>query len=182
MPVSEQTYLRVALEDPEGQWELHCGRLVEKPGMTFEHNHLMNELAFMLRGQLDSSRYYVHVNSSRARRSSERYYIPDIVVIPVELTLPLRGRKDRVELYRDPLPLVVEVWSPSTGEYDVDEKLPEYRKRGDAEIWRIHPYELTLTAWRRQPDGSYVETLHTTGTVSLVALPGIVIDLDTLFA
>ncbi len=30
MPVSEQTYRVVALEDPEGQWELHRGRLREK--------------------------------------------------------------------------------------------------------------------------------------------------------
>jgi Uma2 family endonuclease len=50
-----------------------------------------------------------------------------------------RLRGDELELYVEPLPLVVEVWSPSTGQYDVDEKLPEYQRRGDLEIWRFHP-------------------------------------------
>ena len=76
---------------------------------------------------------------------------------------------------------MVEVWSPSTGDYDVDAKLPVYQQRGDREIWRIHPYERTLTSWLRQPDGSYQETLHRGGIVALVALPGVTIDLDELF-
>ncbi|MEP6871059.1 MAG: hypothetical protein ABI939_04320 [Anaerolineaceae bacterium] len=33
-----------------------------------------------------------------------------------------------------PLPFVAEVWLPSTGEYDVDEKFPQYQRRGDLEI------------------------------------------------
>ena len=84
-------------------------------------------------------------------------------------------------IFSDPLPLVVEVWSPSTGDYDVDAKLPVYQQRGDLEIWRIHPYERTLTAWRRQPDGSYQETIHREGMVKPAALPGVAIDLGALF-
>jgi Uma2 family endonuclease len=76
--------------------------------------------------------------------------------------------------------LVVEVWSPSTGHYDVATKLKGYRERGDTEIWFIHPYERTLTAWRRQPDGSYVEETHRGGVVAVASLPGVVIDLDVL--
>ena len=30
-------------------------------------------------------------------------------------------RAGRLEVYDDPMPLVVEVWSPSTGDYDVDD-------------------------------------------------------------
>lgn len=74
MPVSEQTYPRVALEAPEGRWELHCGKLVEKPAMTFEHNDAMNELGYRLRSQLDRRAFYVHGNASRAKRSAERSY------------------------------------------------------------------------------------------------------------
>src|SRR5713101_1769996 len=72
-------------------------------------------------------------------------------------------------------------WSPSTGEYDVEGKLKEYQQRGDAEIWRIHPYERTITAWRRQADGRYTEALYRGGTVPVLSLPGVVIDLATLF-
>jgi Uma2 family endonuclease len=77
---------------------------------------------------------------------------------------------------------VVEVWSPSTADFDVEEKLPEYQRRGDLEIWRLHPYERTLTAWRCQPGGSYTETLFAGGLVHPVAVPGVATDLDALYA
>ena len=79
------------------------------------------------------------------------------------------------------MPFVAEVWSPSTGDYDVEEKLREYQRRGDPEIWRIHPYERSLTAWRRRPDGTYEQTVQRGGTVQPVALTGVTIDLDAIF-
>jgi Uma2 family endonuclease len=87
----------------------------------------------------------------------------------------------RLEVYEDPMPLVAEVWSPSTGDYDVEVKLREYQLRQDREIWRIHPYEQTLTAWRRQPDGTYSEAVYTSGSVQPVALPNVTIPLADLF-
>jgi Uma2 family endonuclease len=90
--------------------------------------------------------------------------------------------ENQFEVYSQPVPLVVEVWSPSTGEYDVDTKFPEYRLRGDLEIWRLHPDKRTLTTWRRQPDGTYHEELIRGGIVRPMALPGVSINLDELFA
>jgi Uma2 family endonuclease len=86
-----------------------------------------------------------------------------------------------VEVYREPLPLVVEVWSRSTGRYDVSTKLDEYKRRGDSEIWLIHPYEHTLTAWRLGPDGGYSETVYRDGTVQPASLRDVSIDLGRLF-
>jgi Uma2 family endonuclease len=180
MPVSEATYERVALEDPEGKWELHCGQLRQKPAMTQPHNTLQDWLAFQLRSRLDHASFEVRT-VARARRDESHYYIPDLMVIPIEAWRRFRGSQ-RLELYPEPLPLVVEIWSPSTGEYDIDEKLPVYRERGDLEIWRVHPYERTLTAWRRQPDGSYSEHHLASGTVQLHAIDGASVDLDALFA
>jgi len=181
MPVSGQTFEQLALEDPEGHWELHCGQLRKKPPMTFEHNEVADELHSRLKEQLDRNRFRVRLGMGHVRRSAENYYIPDVFVIPIELTRPLRGRRDVLEAYDAPLPLVVEIWSPSTGDYDVDTKLSEYQRRGDFEIWRIHPFDRTLTAWRRQPDGSYTESHFAGGTVQPVALPNVTIDLDALF-
>jgi Uma2 family endonuclease len=179
MPVSEKTYKAVALEDPEGHWELHCGVLRRKPGMSFEHSHLIIELFLALTQQLDRQAFAVRPNLGRVRRSSESYYIPDVYVVPIDLVREGRSqRPNALEVYVDPLPLIVEVWSPSTGEYDVESKVPEYQRRGDLEIWRIHPYEHTLTAWRRQPDGSYTERLYTGGAVRPLSLAGVTIDLD----
>jgi Uma2 family endonuclease len=180
MPISAETYERVALEDDDRVWELHCGRLVEKPGVTVEHADVLNMLAVMLGRQLDPGRYRVRANTSRTRWSPAGYFVPDVCVVPDELAQKLRGT-GALEVYTDPLPFVAEVWSPSTGRYDVNTKLPEYQRRGDAEIWRIHPYERTVTVWRRRPDGSYAETLHREGVLSLAALPDVRIDLAALF-
>lgn len=179
MPVSEETFQQLALEDPN-QWELHCGSLRRKPAMTVEHNDLGRLLFLRLAQQLDERQFTVSFNAGHVRRSAENYYIPDVFVMPMEHLRPQRGTR-RLEVYVDPLPLVVEVWSPSTGDFDVDSKLPEYQRRGDVEIWRLHPYEHTLTVWRRQPDGSYTENLVRNGTVQPVALPNVTIDLDALF-
>jgi hypothetical protein len=63
----------------------------------------------------------------------------------------------------------------------VDQKLPEYKLRGDFDIWRLHPYERTLTACRRQPDGTYSEVVFHGGLLQPVALPNVAINLDALW-
>jgi len=180
VPVSERTFLQVALEEP-GQWELVCGNLRRKPNMTAEHNHVASKLFLRIGQQLDESRFEARLSLGHVRRTAGNYYIPDVFVVPIDLVRPLRGLGSVLEAYDAALPLVVEVWSPSTGDYDIDEKLPEYQRRGDLEIWRIHPFDRTLTAWRRATDGGYTETLYTGGTVQPVGLPGVTIDLDRLF-
>ena len=85
MPVSEETYQRVALEDPEGRWELHCGQLRRKPEMTAEHEHIGRRLASLLNRLLDPDDFEVAVNGGRLRRSSGDYYLPNVCVIPVSL-------------------------------------------------------------------------------------------------
>ena len=180
MPVSEATFLKRALEEPDEQWELHCGNLRRKPGMTAQHNRTMSRLFGSLLQQLDQQEFDVRGNAGHVRRSPEHYYIPDIAVIPVALVEPQLDRR-ALEVYADPLPLVVEIWSPSTGDYDIREKVVEYQHRGDLEIWRIHPYDRTLTAWRRQTDGSYTESTYTSGAVHPASLPGVSVDLDALF-
>ncbi len=181
MPVSEATYERVALEDPEGQWELVCGRLRSKPAMTTEHNGVVEALDYELKRQLNRAEFFVRSNNGRLRISTGSYYVPDLFVLPRALERRLRERPGSFEVYDEPMPLVVEVWSPSTGDYDVEAKLREYQLRGDAEIWRIHPYDRSLTSWRRQPDGSYTETLQRCGTAQPAVLPRVTIELDRLF-
>jgi Uma2 family endonuclease len=181
MPVTAATYERLALEDPEGQWELHRGRLRGKPGMTFAHTEATHLLAAQLYQQLDLGHFTIRVNHGHVNRSDETYYIPDLFVVPLGLDNQDWDRSNVLETYGQPLPLVVEVWSPSTGGYDVDAKIPEYQRRGDLEIWRLHPYERTLIARRRQPDGEYEMTEYRGGVVEPVALPGVRIDLDAIF-
>ena len=163
MPVSPATYERVALEDQEGIWELHCGQLIRKPDMTMEHNWVARELAAELADQLPRARYQVGQEFPVLRTPGGLRYRPDVAVIPKGLARLLRG-STALETYDEPLPLVVEVWSPSTGDYDVDQKFAGYRERGDLEIWRIHPGDRVVLLLRRSGTGDGYEALGFTGT------------------
>ena len=46
--ISAVAYQQTALADPDRKWELHDGRLREKPGMTAAHNDLAAHLGYML--------------------------------------------------------------------------------------------------------------------------------------
>jgi Uma2 family endonuclease len=148
--------------------------------MTWAHESIAWRLGFRLQEQPDFAAFEVRVDAGRVRRSEQRYYIPDVIVIPKEMARRLFADPNTVVLPPDPLPFVAEVWSPSTGRDELREKLPAYRQRGDAEIWFVHPRDRTVRIWRRQPDGSYAESRLRGGTVQLAALPGVTIDLDEL--
>jgi Uma2 family endonuclease len=169
------------LSNPDRKWELYDGVPREKPGMSAEHNEATTYLAISLANQLDRRLYRVRINSTHVERSTRSYYIPDVSVAPAEVVRRQLGRPDRLEMFKEPLPLVIEAWSRSTGKYDANTKIPEYKERGDLEIWRLHPYERTLTVWRRQPDGTYEESHYDGGKVSPAFLPNVTIDLDELF-
>jgi Uma2 family endonuclease len=178
--ISNEFYERLALDNPGRKWELWDGDLREKPGMTHAHNRIEARLGTMLGAQIDWSENEVRIDASRVHLPASTYFIPDVFVFPVAYITPRIRQGDVLEVYDRPLPLVVEVWSPSTGDDDETEKLAIYKARGDTEIWLIHPYERTLTAWR-QPDGSCAETIVTEGIVRPIALPGVAIDLALLF-
>ncbi len=182
MPVSEATYKQLALEDFEGQWEYVCGHIRQKPGMTHEHNSVMRLLGYAIQAQLPLTEYQVAQNAPRTSRTDESYFIPDVMVIPVAYFGEIAGTGE-LEAFTPPLPFVAEVWSKSTGGYDVDTKFAEYKKRGDREIWRVHPYERSVIAWRRQPDGTYAETAYTfeAGEAPILSLPGVVVKFAEIF-
>lgn len=146
---AQETFEQVVLRNPDRRWELYEGHLREKPAMTFAHNRVEILLVAQLLRQLDLGRFDVRINAGHVHRPAESYYIPDIFVVPLTRTVPRTAAGDGLEVYAEPVLLVVEVWSPSTGGYDVDTKLPEYQARGDLEVWHIHPYERNLTDWRR---------------------------------
>ncbi len=178
--ISEQEYRELALNDQDRLWELWDGVPREKPSMSMKHDNVSFYLGHLLQTQLDWGAYRVNVNGGKARLTARNHFIPDVIVIPAEYQLPFEHDPRAFNAHAEPLPLVVEVWSPSTGAYDVTAKLAAYRERGDVEILYIHPYERTLTAWRRMPDGSYAETVQQGGTASVASLPGVTIDLDAL--
>jgi Uma2 family endonuclease len=175
-----EEYQDLVYSDPDRMWELYDGQPKEKPGMSWDHLDVVGELAYLLRRQLDRREHRVF-SEGRVRRPEATVFMPDILVVPTALGETWRGRPGTLAIFPEPLPLVVEVWSRSTGDYDVMTKLPVYRQRGDREIWLVNPYERTLTSWRRQPDGSYNELVFRSGVVEAAALPDVTIRLDEVF-
>lgn len=180
MRISEQQYEEFALAHGNEKWELHCGELRRKPDMTWGHNQTARVLRLLLERQLPVGDFIVIVDQGRVRLSPADFYIPDLYVVPMAMARRLFPTGTTLEAYPEPLPLVVEVWSRSTGTYDVEEKVREYQRRGDDEIWRIHPYERTVTVWRRAPEG-YTATVYTEGVITPIALPGVTIEVASLF-
>ena len=182
--MSDEDYEHLALAERHAHWELHDGRRVGKPGMTSWHADVIEGLFRQLHPQLPDSEYAIRADAGRLRRGTGSYFEADLSVVPRGFVREQRrDRADQLEVYDRPIPLVDEVWSRSTGQYDVNTKILEYQRRGDLEIWRIGTRRRpALTAWRRRPDWSYSETIYTGGTVSPVALPGVTVDLDILFA
>lgn len=180
--MSEEAYREFALGEPDGRWELVRGHLWERPGMSVTHDHVTMDLVEELLRQLDRTQFRVSAGLARLRVSPDTYYIPDVAVIPTAMMRKLGENPRALDAYAEPVPLVVEVWSPSTGKRDIDPKLPDYQQRGDAEIWFIHPFEQTLAAWRRTPDGDYTKSVYRNGVVRPDSLPNVVIGLRDLFA
>lgn len=178
--ISEQEYRELALSEPH--WELWDGEPREKPGMSSTHEDIAAYLSYLLQGQLDRKEWRLSVNGAKTQISASTYFIPDVVVVPAASVIEFRDDPRHLAAHAEPLPLVVEVWSRTTGSYDFERKLSTYRERGDAEIWYIHPYQRTLTVWLHQPDGSYTTQVFASGKVTLTSLPGVVIDLDDLLA
>ena len=81
MAVSYATYERVALEDGDGTWELVCGRLREKQGMTQEHNNRGSRLAAQLFRQLDEDEFQIRLNAPALRVREGTYFVPDVVAL-----------------------------------------------------------------------------------------------------
>ncbi len=169
------------LEELDGIWEIYEGNLRERPPMSFGHNEAQSELVEQLLRQVSSREYRVRQNSGHLLIPNGDSYVPDVMLVPVGLIARFRQDRARFERYSEPLPFVVEVWSPSTGKYDIDSKIPRYQERGDAEIWRVHSFDKTVRIWRLRPDGGYVESIERTGVIALHELPSVRIDLDELF-
>lgn len=177
--LTEQDFEAFLLSGIEGLWELHDGVLVEKPLVTLAHMDVISRLCFHLQRQLDIEQFRVY-SEGRVRHPRATIFLPDVMVVPDEYRAAFLERPNILAVFAEPLPLVVEVWSRSTGHYDVAAKLPLYQQRGDAEIWLIHPDEKMVTSWRRQTDGTYAASVHQEGTIRPVALPDVVIDVAEL--
>lgn len=179
MPVSRETYERVALED-EGCWELIDGKLREKLGASAIHNDIVSEVAFALGRQLSREDYVIRGNSGRLRIGDHTFIVPDAFVIERQAARHLKP--DELESYAEPAALVVEVWAPPSETYNDDLKLTIYEERRDREIWLVNPANRSVAVRTLRADGEYHLSRVTDRDLRPRALPGVSIDVATLFS
>jgi Uma2 family endonuclease len=121
----------------------------------------------------------------------EAYHAPvDVRLFPdqetpiVQPDLIFLGR-DQLHIYRDtlvegPPDLVIEILSPSTRTIDLTRKAQLYAEAGVPEYWVADPDEPSLRGYALR-DGEYRENPAEAGQLRSGVVPGLVVDLETLF-
>ena len=78
--------------------------------------------------------------------------------------------------------LVIEVLSPSTAERDTKLKLTLYARAGVSEYWIVDPDEESVQVLELGPEGRRSMRTYISGKVSSPALPGLDIEVGSIFA
>lgn len=138
---------------------------------------LMVEISLWIRGGPERG----EVISAAARLSDRDVFVPDLMWLRAEHRPP--GQADHLTVAPD---LAVEVRSPSTWHKDRGRKRQVYETTGVAELWLVDPYEERVEILRRvSPDSAVFDEhllLGASDTLTTPLLPGLVLDLATLFA
>ncbi len=126
---------------------------------------------------------------------------------PFDVRLPLNGETADDEIYNVVQPdicvicdlskldergcigapdLIVEVFSPSTGKRDMNEKYFLYEAAGVKEYWLVYPDSKAVTKFLLHDDGKYddgttYEVINGETKVPIEVLEGLVVDLEDLF-
>jgi Uma2 family endonuclease len=129
----------------------------------------------------------------------------EVFTAPFDVRLPKNGERENDRIYSvvqpdivvvcDPAKIdeagclgapdmVVEVLSPSTRKYDLNEKFNLYEASGVKEYWVIAPGDRDVSVFLLQDSGKYDEgTLYRGNvTIPVQTLPGLEVDMQELFA
>lgn len=161
---------------PDARVELIDGEIVDMPPIGSPHAGTVDQMAHTL-SQAVTGRALLRVqNPLRLDEHSEPQ--PDVAVL-----------KPRTDFYksRHPRPsdvlLVVEVAETSL-RYDRDDKIPLYARHGILEAWLADLVGKRLVRYRNPQQGAYalVDEIDLGATIELAGLPGVRVNLSTLFA
>ncbi|MDR1342167.1 MAG: Uma2 family endonuclease [Prevotellaceae bacterium] len=101
---------------------------------------------------------------------------PDIVVICDPSKIDEKGCLGAPDM-------VVEVLSPSTRKYDLNEKFNLYEASGVKEYWIVEPFAKDVAVFLLQENGNYAEGVIYRGStkIPVQTLPGLEVDTEELF-
>lgn len=157
----------------EGQrTELLRGIIIEKVSKTPRHSYLGDEIREILSRQIPPGFVVLH---EWPLRLSDSVPEPDLLVV--------RGtRKDFKDVHPESAELVVEVAVSSLALDRAKARI--YAEAGVVEYWIVRPAKKQVEVYRQPSPAGYAATLTLTapGVLRSFALPGVSIDLATLFA
>jgi Uma2 family endonuclease len=143
--VSEEMFLEMVDEDTRA--ELLDGEMIMPSPASPRHNRIAGFLRTLTSlyaeedslGEIFGPDDLIHLATCRC-------FAPDAFFL-LQARVPQPLPEDQFE---GPPDLIVEVLSPSTRTYDLDEKLPAYQEAGVPEIWYVDPDQEQVTIHRRR--------------------------------
>ncbi len=124
IPASEEDYLSVAFDIPF-KVEYHDSEIITMGLASFWHEALIGNMIWILKNLfLDNDFYYVQGSNSGVQipKFEGGYYMPDVLVVKDEPIF----KENSTAIITNPY-IIVEVLSKSTEDFDITEKLPEYK-------------------------------------------------------
>lgn len=167
----------VQLPDDGNRYEIIDGELYVTPAPSRRHAEVVARLFALL------------FNFVRARRLGRVYTAPvDVKLARHRIVQPdiLFIKQDRLSVFSPDAvegrpDMVVEVLSPSTRNRDLGLKARVYAEMGIPEYWMADPiaerFAISVLA-----NGQYAEVAHEGMSVRSTIVPGLIVDLDELFA
>ncbi len=182
-PAQHITY-EDSLSLPENKLEeIIRGELRSMPPPTDGHAALIEQLADVLRRQLDRKTFRVKTADfglGITRRPYLHYRVPDLAVFRISELARGKAEKDERDPYIWVLPdLLVECLSPANRKGDVIELLDDYVKIGAPEVWFFYPERRELTQYRHRNGPQEVRIVK--AGVSPLRMPSVSVELNELW-
>jgi Uma2 family endonuclease len=152
--------------------ELIDGEIIDMEPIGIDHGWAVDELTAMFHSSLGDK---VAVRTQGALRVDDwNFFLPDVAV--------MKGPRDRYRRRHptvDDILLVIEV-ADSSLRKDMNIKRPIYLQHSAAEIWIVDVQKRVLRVQRGSDAAPQTIVLGPSTSVSLHALPGVVMDLSSL--
>lgn len=162
--MSFEEYIDLCAQTDE-RYELVRGELKLRNPPTWLHIKIAKLLEQVFDAECERMRYpWEAFRDSGQRTESDSSRLPDVIVAPVDVILPLLNQTAVLEVAA---PVVVEIVSPSSATEDYSDKLKEYQTLGIPEYWVVDheglgaakyigfPKAPTVTVYRLTDSGQY---------------------------
>jgi Uma2 family endonuclease len=165
------------LPEAEGIEEVVNGEIRKMPPNKWNHARIVEELARLLRGQLDPERIYVvtTVFGLVIRQEPLTTCVPDLAVFEVSQIVEKDG-------YIHSAPeLVVEVLSPANTRTERGEKLKDYESLGVPDVWVVSPEAQTVEVLLFEDGRLTTTALLREGQLKPARFPEIAVDIASVW-